>query len=191
MTIADLEPFVSGNQGRMEKPWSQGEFTYASDGFVVVRIPRLAEVPEITNPVNAVNIFNKNPKPSEGFIPLPTTEQLGELKVCPKCHGEAREVCPECDGDGELDLETDFNTYTVTCKSCCGDGEDCGECNGTGTIEPTPKVAIAGKRFTTAYIRKFMKLPNARIAVHADPSRPSWIEFDGGDGLLMAVTECR
>lgn len=187
MNISDLEPFTSATSDRMLKPWSVGEFTYASDGFVLVRVPRLAEAPEIPNPVNALSIFESNPKPTAGFVPLPTIAQIGELKTCTKCNGEARSVCPECDGYGELDLESDFNTYTVDCKSCGGDGEDCAECCGTGKVEPTPWVEIEGKRFTTGYIRAFMKLPNARIAVNAEIGKPSWIKFEGGDGLVLAT----
>ncbi|BDU72927.1 hypothetical protein [Mesoterricola silvestris] len=41
--------------------------------------------------------------------------------------------------------------------------------------------------FTTAYIRLFMKLPGAKIAVKQTLGVPSWIKFDGGDGLVMPI----
>ena len=190
MNLEMLEPFCSGYIEKMLKPWSRGEFTYASDGFCVVRVPRMADAPEIPNPVNAEAIFNVTPEPTEGFIALPSIEEIGELKDCPKCHGKVIQECQECGGDGELELESDFNTYTVECKSCGGNGEECAECRGLGFIEPTPHCKIGNARFTTGYIRAFMKLPGAVIAVNLQPNKASWIKFKGGDGLVMAVTEC-
>ena len=99
MNLEMLEPFCSGYIEKMLKPWSRGEFTYASDGFCVVRVPRMADAPEIPNPVNAEAIFNVTPEPTEGFIALPSIEEIGELKDCPKCHYVKPigiHVCPAC-----------------------------------------------------------------------------------------------
>jgi hypothetical protein len=186
MNLEDFSPFCSGYNKKMEKPWSRGDFTYASDGFIVIRVPRREDCPEIENPVNAEAIFNVTPEPVDGFIALPSIEKIGELKVCPKCKGKALEECPECDGEGELDIRSDFNTYTVECKSCGGEGDECAECHGAGNIEPTPTVEIGGSMFTTPYIRALIALPGAQIAVNRDSRKASWIKFKGGDALLMA-----
>lgn len=65
-----------------------------------------------------------------------------ETVYCTACSGSGRgtELCPECNGEGEVNAETDYNTYEVTCKSCCGKGrslaEDrkkrCEACDGAG-----------------------------------------------------------
>jgi hypothetical protein len=189
MNAADLLPFCHASSLKMMAPWSHGDFTYASDGFVVVRVPRLPEVPEIKNPVKAHKIFEDTPEPATGFVPMPTIEEIGETTVCPKCKGDSDGgECPECDGEGNVTLETDYNSYECECKTCGGEGTGCKECNDMGYLEPTPKCVIDGSTYTTGYIRLFMEIPGARIAANiVNPRVPSWIKFDGGDALLMPI----
>lgn len=48
-----------------------------------------------------------------------------EPEPCSECNGSGRSsrtTCPECDGEGEVELESDYNTYEVDCKMCRGNG---------------------------------------------------------------------
>ena len=41
-----LRLFCGEYPGEVRTPWSFGKFTYASDGFKLVRVPRVSDVPE-------------------------------------------------------------------------------------------------------------------------------------------------
>jgi RecJ-like exonuclease len=43
------------------------------------------------------------------------------MALCPRCNGTGKIECPYCDGTGEITVE---------------EGEPCGHCEGTGTVEP-------------------------------------------------------
>ncbi len=180
-----------GTYPRASVPWSDGEFTFATDAITLIRVPRLADVPEIENPYNTASIYNGETAPTEGWLELPSLEMLGELKPCPKCGGATAATCPECDGEGVVILSNSFNEYECECRSCDGNGETnyCSTCKGMGTSEAISSVDLAGSSFTTAFLRKFHLLPGCKIAPPTGDGRFAWLKFEGGDGLTMPRTK--
>lgn len=115
-------------------PYSIGDYTYATDGFIFVKVSRIAE-------------FTENPK-------APDTEKIeyGEIKAwypvknikppkaidCEVCEGEGKNfTCPECSGCGTVWLSNAWSEYPgIKCNLCNGTGkiDFCEECNGTGKV---------------------------------------------------------
>ena len=98
---------------------------------------------------------------------------------CLSCQGKGLAYiarCGECDGNGELELESDFHTYTVNCKTCDGEchftGEDpvngpidCERCRGTGQqFDPNEFVVIEGIHIHPTYIELMSSLPNLQVS---------------------------
>jgi hypothetical protein len=46
LTKEDLQRFCSTDETRpnLLEPWSQGDFSYAADGYTIIRVPRLSNV---------------------------------------------------------------------------------------------------------------------------------------------------
>lgn len=69
----DLTPFCASpeaNRCQIEHPWSRGKWTYATDGNIVVRIPRDPEVPENKLAPSAMPLFTAHFKGASAFRPI-------------------------------------------------------------------------------------------------------------------------
>jgi len=80
----------------LQTPWSRGQYTYATNGHVIHRIPRQAEVPENADAVKCDHLF----PPLDGltWLPLPAL-QPPPLVECDYCEGADKD-CDECNGTG-------------------------------------------------------------------------------------------
>jgi hypothetical protein len=171
------------------KPWTVGEFTYATDGFRLLRVPAIAGVDPNNRGVAITNLYLKaGPMPDTGWVDLPA---LPPTAPCPKCQGGKKPVCEECDGNGTVSLSNSYSTYDdIECASCGGTGvgEECPECWGYETVETEPEILIGGVTYKTYQIRSFKDLPGVQIA----PAKGviNWIRFDGGDVLIMPIIHC-
>ena len=59
MNAAELQAFCSDRDDiryYLQKPWSDGVYTYASNGHIIVRVARLPDVPEEPKAPNAATI---------------------------------------------------------------------------------------------------------------------------------------
>ena len=89
LTKQDLMKFCSTDQSRVRigNPWSIGEYTVATNGHILIRIPRLPDVPE--NP--------KAPRIDKGVFPKSAPEvwysipefEVPKLIACQACLGRA------------------------------------------------------------------------------------------------------
>ena len=186
-----LMPFCRGKWNpNIAQPWSREGFTYATDGFAVIRIPRIANVPERPTAPKAEKVFTYYPAPAGPWLEFPTPEETGISTVCPRCRGQ--EVhCKECNGSGMVEFSNRYNDYEIQCKSCSGEGDTCSKCGGSGEEDPQPETVFAGFRFKSVYLRAFRALPGAKINVPVDPKDAAWIKFDGGDGLVMPMSQVK
>lgn len=168
MDINTLKKFCANGIDRIniQAPWSKGEHSYATNGHVIIRVPRLAEVPENDKAPLAEKIFTVG-APAEWF-PL-SGIKLPKIKTM---------VC-ECDDNGMV--------YHEDCSDCSG--HKCEECGGTReiTVGEDKPVAIGKAFFQNKYLRLLKGLPNCKISPGADAESIAVFEFDGGDGLIMEV----
>ena len=80
----DITPFCASpeaNRCQIERPWSRGKWTYATDGKIVVRIPRDPEVPENKLAPSAMPLFTAHFKGARTFQPFEGTP-LVDMKTC-------------------------------------------------------------------------------------------------------------
>jgi hypothetical protein len=177
ITASDLQPFCLTKDREPHKhydfgrPWSSGEYTFATNGWVMVRIPRLADVDERDGaPTHDQigQIWNSAPTQKQ-FRPLPARLKLPaddqpETEQCWHCHGTGHlHPCPDC--------------------KC-----ECTYCNGTGTVpnrgEP---IRIFGTFFDARLVKTLSRLPELRFSAKPPKDGPACFTFSGGEGLVMPL----
>jgi hypothetical protein len=176
---------------RIGTPWSIGEWTYATTGFVLVVVPRLAEVPERTNTVSLTKILETNPVPETGWVDAPGIADLN-IPECPRCKGKESdpEDCEECDGNGIVYLENDFHDYECECKTCSGEGSvgGCRTCGGVGYLADDARVHIAGIEFKTIQILDLIRTFGPAQVAPPAKGNPAWVRFLRARALVMPIT---
>lgn len=144
----------------LHEPFSRGEYTYATDGAIIVRVPRVAEIGEDPYTPNPEEIFAT--MPADGWRPLRVElPPIAPTEECWSCYDGFEHDCPDC-----------------TCE--------CDECDGTGLVEPNLSTEIGGVIFDLKYIRMIAELPGVEVAI-TDGKSPSFFRFEGGDGALMPM----
>ena len=165
----NLETFCSPERPELARPFSLGEWTYASNGHVLVRVQRREEIPEnAENPVGfrAASLFSEITRKPH-YTPAPKFELPEAL--------EKKVRCFPCDGSGKA--------HRRQCPDCqC----ECPVCHGTGErIEPAEPIKIGRTSFTAKYISWLQQLPNLELDRVPRGPNPMRFRFDGGEGLLM------
>lgn len=192
-------------------PCSVDDFTYADNGIMVIRVP------------STFGNLHERAKQCSEFMAKhfdcsgsPTTLTVDDvfpfLCVCTECAEDPASLtkrikCPECRGTGEVELETDYNTYEVECKTCDGEGTiaegstkcrraECTNCHGTGLAPKKTKYRSNDKnavRIGPAFINPAIAL---RLAIDFGPitfyaPKLSYsavpFRFDGGEGIVMPL----
>lgn len=162
--MVDLKKFCGTDAWRpyLHEPFSRGEYTYATNGHIMVRVPRVAGIGEIPLIKNPEKIFA--PMPADGWrtlrVALPPVDPSKE--------------CSYCYGSGFLDDD----------EGDCG--LDCIECNGTGFVVANVSTEIGGVIFDLKYIRMVAELPDIEIVIGPIDGQ-SFFRFSGGDGALMPM----
>lgn len=169
LTPEDLQRFCSDDESRPSicHPFSQEKWTYATDGRLMIRVPRLADVPEYDDAPKRVDatIFGKQPITGDWFkIPELPTEKTR---------------CDQCGGGGE-------------CECGCGDIHKCGSCDGEGEYVRIIKVPCGTQNANNILLAKVAILPNVEICNSAQMKSDYGalgIRFDGGEGRLMPMKD--
>ena len=162
--MLDLTVFCArGNhRSHIATPWSAGEWTYACDGWLILRVPRRADVPERSDAPLIERFFAD--VGAREWRPFPKVA-LPQPKVrrCEDCKGNGVEhECPEC--------------------SC-----ECWHCNGSGQFHQQIVVRCGSYELNANRWRYLALLPGLRLATAANKNRHVPFEFDGGIGLVMAM----
>lgn len=201
MNNQQLSVFCDSSRHEIEKPFSLGPWSYATNGHLVVRVPRADDVPE-WDAINerAQALFDRVDMAAAeaALIEIPELPKV-ETTLCTTCAGQGRvKECPECDGEGEVELESSHHRYFNTCKTCNGDGligaadnvddkKICTACHGTGKKTPTVRVPLGATGFSLRYLSMLKAIPGMRIApLHITDA--AYFRFDGGEGLLMPMS---
>lgn len=131
ITIETLMKFCGDKDGRytLSVPWQHDGYTYATDGRVCVRVPRLLECPTLPpstfGPPPAHNLGWSDPLGAR--IKLPAEPPPVKMVECYGCRGKG--TAPQT-----IDCEACNGTGIVECEHCGGDME-CDECDGDGGID--------------------------------------------------------
>lgn len=205
--MIDLQKFCEVSSIRaLSAPFYKDGYTYASNGHIAVRTPgKHAEENEAAPYINRPDLWQHTDVLE--WTDLPDFEPKWDS--CYRCESTGKsDRCEECDGEGEVEFETDFNTYQVECKSCSGDGymsarerntdKTCTLCNGSGRTSkreciPFSTLTAAGQGLNSDYLLLIRELPG--IQIEAFPrvldnltTVPAVrFRFDGGEGVLMPM----
>ena len=188
---AMIELAAKSDVERLGAPWSRGEWSYATDGKMAIRGPRLDEFgerPENDETAATLDDLVSRPAgPTWYDVPANLPAAPGP---CPKCHGVPSVKCEACDGDGavEWEFEYDGRTYDMDgdCPVCDGEGaEECKRCGGAGVL-PEPGVEVGPALIRADYLRRLARLPGCRLAP-VDGRSPVVFTFDGGTGAVMPM----
>jgi hypothetical protein len=159
----------------LRTPHRIGEFVYASNGYIAVRVhvdsmPALGlqvpdEVPD-TPPVIQDTIARMITKSRLDVGPMAginLSAIIQSQKPCPACQGTGKTKsieCDDCDGEGEFT----YGCHEYECKKCDGAGRifgflsggqehTCESCNGTGIQEEWKTVEVGhGQHFQSRYL---------------------------------------
>ena len=171
------------HNGEISTPYSQGDHTIATNGHVLIRVPRMADV-ERENGPSAYELFVRAPEP-ESYYPVPDP-QPPIIMECKDCFG--KKECPECQNEGTIEVYNRGRWYEVDCQSCNGKGEfvSCDECDSTGEIVTWGRSKVGSQSFSDKYLTLLKTLPGVEIGPTYD-LKPARFRFDGGDGLIMPM----
>ena len=193
----------------LRKPWRAGEWVYATNGHLAVRVPA-ASFPDAQEnakaPTTIGDLFARafDSKAPSDFRLMP---DLQPLKKCGWCKGKGRMhsiKCPDCDDDGEFM----HGHHTYTCQECehdpagpgrleCSPGDEganetaCSACYGLGyQSRDNGRTNIGDAHYSTVYLHMLAELPQVAICPGEPAStaiRPTAaaLSFDGGQAILM------
>lgn len=157
----------------ISQPFSSGEFTYATNGHIAVRVARRDDAVEaieveastIKRAATLCKIFDEaKDQPLKPFsLKLPEPLPLVE--------------CTECEGDGRPDH--DCPTCECTCDAC----------DGLGKIEQRRRFRFVGFDLQEKYLRQLAVLPGLNIGTPPNSAAPVLFSFDGGLALLMPMRQ--
>lgn len=170
-TDAVLRNFCSGDERRPItcRPWSFGDFSYATNGTIIVRVPLVADVPIVADREKTAKMVDQwlTNYASMERVPAPRIDlPKGRSWTCDECDGRGtKHDCPDC-------------------------GCDCRECDGTGRCHQPVLVAWRGTHISRENWRLVTALPGSVIA--ASPPLPPVHDhisfaFDGGSGIVMPM----
>lgn len=170
MPDLDLSRFCKPNSRRgLDAPFSRGEYTYATNGHIMVRVPRREDVPNRDDIAGKFEkLFPAQPLvfvPIKRAVPLPAISK----KICYDCAASKHE-------------------HNCPCRTCtCA----CETCNGTGLVDADDKYVPVKYRnviISKHYAKMLLSFPNLEIEAWPKGGKnPLVFRFSGGDGLLMPL----
>lgn len=143
------------------RPWSRGAWTWATNGHIIVRVPRLAEVEENEAAPDAEARLAKQPDPV-AWIDVPAQEMPADVK------------CEICNGAG----------HPASAEPCnkCGHIKDCEYCGGIGKVHNYSGVFVGAAAFQRRYLALLQGWQ-----IEPRGLEPAWIKNHSALGLLMPM----
>ena len=168
--ILDLSKFCGSDESRLylHKPFSIGKFTYATNGHIMVRVAKRANVPftkpdfPIKNADGPLAGWDSATYQKMEFLLPPEPERTGD--------------CDECDGYGSVH---DCPSCDCVCRACAGTGD--------ANPEWDVSTTIGGANFALGYVRHVLSLPDVELVIPTEAKKPMLYRFAGGIGALMPL----
>ena len=195
MTLETLNKFCDPLRATLRTPFNIGEFTYACNGNIAVRVPRIEGATGVGEE-KLPSLFDSAKTP-DSFVEIDAVEIKTEFLVCNDCAGLGYfKRCKDCEGTGFK--ACDNCGHEEECETCKGEGQtadksgekDCIKCKATGQIIIDQHFLLGGSKFKREYINLISTLPNVKIGAFDKPNYdPVCFTFDGGSGLVMPVRD--
>ena len=162
----NLKSFCSDEEFRsyLNRPWTRGEYTYASDGHILIRVAALAEYGDADRAPDATRIAVV---PDGELTPIVWAD-------FPK--PPATIECEECEGAGSK------APCGCHCHQCI-----CNSCRGEGTIQPPQFAALRGGQFNARFLR-LVRMAGP-VSTLSAVGRPAYFKGDGFEIWLSQRTE--
>lgn len=144
----------------LHHPFTREEWTYATNGRIIIRVPRVEGV--ATVPVQAEAVFTEI---SSQEVAIPESIPDPTISECPKCRGTGVIVC-------------------LTCESECS----CKKCQGAGRLTEDPPVLIGNQRLRADHLRLISRLPGVKLLLNIQPGENCAFTFEGGEGRMSPVS---
>ncbi len=149
--MIDLKPFclpeaIGAADTVLLAPWTDGDWTYATNRKIIIRVPRRPPGADWRNaetavrPPNGAKLFEQH---------YPAKLETGWIAVPPGA-GPQKAKCEKCGGDGRH-------------KCDCGHQHDCVACGGTGHAILRSKTDIGNRRVYDALLALLCPLDNVQV----------------------------
>lgn len=171
--MINLNAFCSKERSRsyISQPYSIGEFTYATNGHIAIRVPGVVALPNEKAPASIEGMFAD--ADTRAFRPFDLVTAPPAKRVrCERCRGAGYVTsCETCDGEGLHTCNDDSCGCEHECGACKGMGahaaikdedgaEICDECDGAGRERDRRYVDIGEKTAVMwAYLDLVQSLP--------------------------------
>lgn len=166
--MIDLQQFcgTDSTRAKLAAPFPDGEFTYATDGRIIVRVSALdyPSLSESNAPRNVATIQKWNHPAITDWRDLPPGLPEDDWRECKTCKGLGDHYCETCE-----------------------DWHDCGKCDGAGRKYHIIGIAVGASKIDAKYLRKIATLPDAKIENPSEPNDAVAFKFTGGVGYVMPV----
>ena len=169
--MIDLKLFCEKNEADiLSTPWSAGEFSYATNRKIVIRVPRDQNIPlsdsHVQDADKTIDTFMRK-IPENGMNVLPEFEVTTHL--CDLYKSD------QCDGDG------------LMCDVGGGDIRFCKVlCDYQGKIQDDTMVLIGASVFAAPLLALIKSLPGLKIGTFGG-EEPAAFTFNGGVGLIASM----
>lgn len=191
----NLKKFCDIDNEHLREPFSEGDHSYATNGHILIRVPRVEGFKE--GRPGTIKLDEFIFEGGAGYDALPNYDPPKKEK-CDTCKGHGKvSPCEECDGDGDVEWFSGFNWYSDGCKSCQGHGsvvgndKVCPECEGEKTVyvDPWSFVDIGDDERALAVIllEKMKTLPGVELGGLIKEKGYVPFRFSGGDGVVMTM----
>lgn len=182
----------------IDKPFSRGEWTYATDGRILIRVPRVDGYDEDKGPKNVEQMFNEAEFMRGVTVWQPLPEFKLVVKECDWCKGKGyTKPCEafnnpkiKCTNGNGVKCKRHNDDCTIGCNPADKGAVPCEECFGSGVEKvnsgPVMNGAIGKTKVNAIYLDMIKDLPKVQIAPH-DENSVFRIKFEGGEGLLMPM----
>ncbi len=211
--MIDLQRFCANDNDprpQLRQPWKHGEWVYATNGHVCVRVPAatMPDVAECDKAPAAHNLFTKNLEGRQcEFLLMPKIAPLAKCRGC-NATGKVRAIkCAACK-DGQFKHYGDTYDCQRCAESAAGPGWDerlpfddpspqdvmrvCYVCDGLGAdMRENGNVSLGESTYSRVYLSWLAALPQVRVcpgsptSVSPHETIPAVFIFDGGHALLM------
>ena len=150
-------------------PFSDESHTYATNGKLIVVVPKREEVPV------AKEFQEKIIKNTQDFLEKTAGEQTAPFDALLPQEVEATD-CEACEGTGRGHPD---------CPDCeC----DCNRCSGSGKWKEWKRVRFATFDLSEEYVRIIVTLPDVKIQANVAPdAKFIRLEFNGGVGFVAPM----
>lgn len=164
MSAIDLSAFCPSKPFayRMKSPFSRGDYSWATDGRILVRVPRRPDIAENPDAPNVEKFWVDFPqagwcRPVVRELPTP------KKKVCTACGGRGRKhECPECE---------------CTCE----------ECDGLGLHDEKQAVTVGERAVQLHHARMIVGLDWLEIVPPAKTDHLLLFQFEDGQGIICLL----